>query len=102
MDFENKAGLQLRSLIKRSGELELSLVRIAIPEPTADEVVVRVEATPINTSDQGLLLGAAYVKTAKLSGTSDAPVVTATVPESAMKAMAGRLYIGCAQKKSHI
>jgi len=52
---------------------------------------VRVEATPINPSDVGLLLGAADVKTAKLSGTSDAPVVTATVPESAMKAMAGRL-----------
>ena len=39
----------------------------------------------------GLLLGAADVKTAKLSGTGDAPVVTATVPESAVKAMAGRL-----------
>ena len=41
MDFENKTGLQLRSLIKKSGELELSLVKIAIPEPAADEVVVR-------------------------------------------------------------
>ena len=91
MDFENKTGLQLRSLIKKGGELELSLVKVPIPEPAADEVVVRVEATPINPSDLGLLLGAADVKTAKLSGTGDAPVVTATVPESAMKAMAGRL-----------
>ena len=91
MGFENKTGLQLRSLIKKSGELELSLVNVPIPEPAGDEVVVRVEATPINPSDVGLLLGAADVKTAKLSGTSDAPVVTATVPESAMKAMAGRL-----------
>ena len=91
MGFENKTGLQLRSLIKKSGELELSLVKVPIPEPAADEVVVRVEATPINPSDLGLLLGAADVKTAKLSGTGDAPVVTATVPESAMKAMAGRL-----------
>ena len=91
MGFESKTGLQLRSLIKKSGELELSLVKIAIPEPAADEVVVRVEATPINPSDVGLLLGAADLKTAKLSGTNDAPVVIATVPESAMKAMAGRL-----------
>ena len=91
MDFESKTGLQLRSLIKKSGELELSLVKIAIPEPAADEVVVRVEATPINPSDVGLLLGAADLKTAKLSGTNDVPVVIATVPESAMKAMAGRL-----------
>jgi len=91
MGIENKTVLQLRSLIKKSGELELSLVKVAIPEPAADEVVVRVEATPINPSDIGLLLGAADVKTAKFLGTSDAPVVTATVPESAMKAMAGRL-----------
>ena len=91
MGFENKTGLQLRSLIKKSGELELSLVKVAIPEPAVDEVVVRVEATPINPSDLGLLLGAADLKTTKFVGTSDAPVVTAAVPESAMKAMAGRL-----------
>ncbi len=78
-------------MIKKSGELELSLVKVPIPEPAADEVVVRVEATPINPSDLGLLLGAADLKTAKLSGTNDVPVVIATVHESAMKAMAGRL-----------
>ena len=91
MDLENTTSLQLRSLIKKSGELELSLVKAAIPEPAADEVVVRVEAAPINPSDLGLLLGAADVTTARSSGTSDAPVVVATVPASAMKAMAGRL-----------
>ena len=91
MELENKVGLQLRSLIKKNGELELSLVKVAIPEPAADEVIVRVEAAPINPSDLGLLLGAADVATAKLSGTSDAPVVMATVPGAAMKAMAGRL-----------
>jgi NADPH:quinone reductase-like Zn-dependent oxidoreductase len=91
MVSEDKTGLQLRSLIKKSGELELSLVKVAIPEPAADEVVVRVEAAPINPSDLGLLLGSADVATARLSGTSDAPVVVATVPDSAMKAMAGRL-----------
>jgi NADPH:quinone reductase-like Zn-dependent oxidoreductase len=91
MVSEDKTGLQLRSLIKKSGELELSLVKVAIPEPAADEIVVRVEAAPINPSDLGLLLGSADVATARLSGTSDAPVVVATVPGSAMKAMAGRL-----------
>jgi NADPH:quinone reductase-like Zn-dependent oxidoreductase len=87
----HEMGLQLRSLIKKSGELELSLAKVAIPEPSADEVVVRVEATPINPSDLGLLLGAADMATAKLSGTSDDPVVTVTVPETRMPAMAGRL-----------
>ncbi|MGL4264251.1 MAG: zinc-binding dehydrogenase [Afipia sp.] len=84
-------GLQLRSLIRKSGELELSLVKIKIPEPAADEVIVRVEGSPINPSDLGLLLGTADMTTAKSSGTGDSLVVTASVPEPLMKAMAGRL-----------
>jgi NADPH:quinone reductase-like Zn-dependent oxidoreductase len=91
MSSDGKTGLQLRSLIKKSGELELSLASVAIPEPGPDEVVVRVEASPINPSDLGLLVGAADMSTAKASGTGEAPVVTAKVPEAAMKAMAGRL-----------
>jgi NADPH:quinone reductase-like Zn-dependent oxidoreductase len=84
-------GLELRSLIKKSGELEISLLRVPTPEPSADEVVVRVEASPINPSDLGLLIGAADMATAKASGSKDAPVITAHVPEAAMKGMAGRL-----------
>jgi NADPH:quinone reductase-like Zn-dependent oxidoreductase len=91
MGAEANTGLQLRSLIKSSGELEISLVPVAIPEPGTDEVVVRIEATPINPSDLGLLLGAADLSTAKASGTPASPVITAKVPEAAMKAMAGRL-----------
>jgi NADPH:quinone reductase-like Zn-dependent oxidoreductase len=86
-----KSGLQLRSLIKRSGELEISLQNVPIPEPGPDEVVVRVEATPINPSDLGLLVGAADLSAIKTSGTKEAPIVTAKVPEAAMKAMASRL-----------
>jgi NADPH:quinone reductase-like Zn-dependent oxidoreductase len=91
MAVETETGLQLRSLIRKSGELELSLAQVAIPEPAADEVVVRVEASPINPSDLGLLTGAADMSTAKASGSGDKTVVTATVPEAMMKAMAGRL-----------
>ena len=92
MALEDKIiGLQLRSLIKKSGELELSLAKVEIPQPGAEEVVVRVEASPINPSDLGLLLGAADIATIKAAGTSDAPVVTAMVPPSGMRAMAGRL-----------
>jgi NADPH:quinone reductase-like Zn-dependent oxidoreductase len=88
---DGKTGLQLRSLIKKSGELEISLLDVPTPEPAADEVVVRVEAAPINPSDLGLLVGAADMSTAKASGSKDAPVITAKVPEGAMRAMAGRL-----------
>src|SRR2546421_3624096 len=87
----DKTGLQLRSLIKNSGELVLSLASVPIPEPGPDEVVVRVEAAPINPSDLGLLVGAADMATTKLSGTKESPVITAKVSEPGMKAMAGRL-----------
>ncbi len=83
-------GLQLRSLVTSSGDLELSLARVAIPEPGADGVVIRIEATPINPSDLGLLLGAADMTTARTSGAGDDAKVTATIPERFRAAMAAR------------
>jgi NADPH:quinone reductase-like Zn-dependent oxidoreductase len=91
MSADHKTGLQLRSLIKKSGELEISLLSVPTPEPAEDEVLVRVEATPINPSDLGLLVGAADMSTAKASGTKDSPIVTAKVSQAGMKAMGGRL-----------
>ena len=88
MALEN---LQLRSLIKKSGELELSLVKLPVADPGPDEIVVRIEATPINPSDLGLLIGPGDVNTLKVSGTKELPVVTAAVPEAALRAMAARL-----------
>ncbi len=83
--------LELRSLIKGSGELELSLARIPVPAPAANEVLVRMQAAPMNPSDLGLLFGAADLATAKASGTATEPVVTATVPARLMPGMAGRV-----------
>lgn len=88
---DGKTGLQLRSLIKTSGELEISLVDVPTPEPAEDEVVVRIEAAPINPSDLGLLVGAADMSTAKASGTKEAPIITAKVPDGAMRATGARL-----------
>ena len=51
--------LQLRSLITAGGELQLSLKQAPIPEPAADEVLIRIEAAPINPSDLALLIGPA-------------------------------------------
>lgn len=84
------AGLQLRSLVKSSGELEVSLISQATPTPTANEVVIRIEATPINPSDLGLLFGAADLSTIKVVASAN-PAITAQIPERAMKGMAGRL-----------
>jgi NADPH:quinone reductase-like Zn-dependent oxidoreductase len=88
MALEN---LQLRTLIKPSGELELSLVKLAVPEPAPDEIVVKIEATPINPSDLGLLIGPADVTTLRSVGSGDSVVVTANVPEVAMRGMAARV-----------
>ena len=84
------AGLQLRSLVKSSGELEVSLTSQATPTPTANEVVIRIEATPINPSDLGLLFGAADLSTIKVVASAN-PAITAQIPVRAMKGMAGRL-----------
>jgi len=78
-------------MIKRDGTLELSLATTPIPEPKDDEVLVRVEASPINPSDLGLLFGAADITTIKSSGSADRPVVTASVPDKLMRAMAVRV-----------
>ncbi len=86
-----RTGLQLRSTVKTGGTLELSLAEVPVPEPKPEEVIVRVEASPINPSDQGLLFAGADMSTAKAAGTPDRPVVTASLSPAVMKAMAGRL-----------
>ena len=83
--------LQLRSLIKPEGELELSLVEVDMPTPGPGDVIIKVEATPINPSDLGLLVGAGDIRTAVQSGTADRPVITAKVPEAGMRAMQARV-----------
>jgi NADPH:quinone reductase-like Zn-dependent oxidoreductase len=85
------SSLQLRTLISPEGRLELSLVDTPVPVPGPEEVVVRIEATPINPSDIGLLFGAADMRTAVVGGAPGQPVITATVPASAMPAMKGRM-----------
>jgi NADPH2:quinone reductase len=88
---KDATALQLRSLVTPEGQLEVSLVSVATPAPGPDEVLVRIEASPINPSDAGLLFGAADMSTATLSGPPDRPVVTARIPEGAKRAMAGRV-----------
>jgi NADPH:quinone reductase len=91
MTTANRTGLQLRSTVRRDNLLELSLAEVPIPEPKPDEVVVRVEASPINPSDLGLLFGGADMSTATASGTPDRPVVTATIGPEMMRAGAARV-----------
>ncbi|MDI3384530.1 zinc-binding dehydrogenase [Xenophilus aerolatus] len=84
--------LQLRSLIRPDATLELSLAEVPMPEPgSPDEVVVRVEAAPLNPSDLGLLFGGADMTKAQASGSAERPVVTAPIAAPVMAAMAARV-----------
>lgn len=86
-----KEALQLQSLIKENGELELTLASVPVPVPGDDEVLVRMQAAPVNPSDLGLLFGAADIGTAAYGGTGERPKLTAQVPEASMRSMKGRL-----------
>ncbi len=83
--------LQLRSLVTAAGSLELSLAEKPVPVPRAGEILVRIDATPINPSDIGLLFGAADMSTATAGGTPERPTVTAAIPPALQRAMAGRV-----------
>ncbi len=86
-----QTGLQLRSEVKSSGELELSLAEVAIAPLAPDEVLVRVEASPLNPSDLGLLLGPADLSTLKVGRKDGRPSVTASVPPQVLPALKARL-----------
>ncbi|NTY63393.1 zinc-binding dehydrogenase [Mycolicibacterium sphagni] len=81
--------LELRSLVTSAGTLELSLHEVEVPKPGDNEVLVRVEASPINPSDLGLLVAGADMTKATVTGTPERPIVTAPIAHE--KAFAARL-----------
>ncbi|MBS4047141.1 MAG: zinc-binding dehydrogenase [Alphaproteobacteria bacterium] len=84
-------GLVLRSCITAAGELRVTVTEEAAGVPAADEVVVRVEAAPINPTDMGLLFGPADLTAARLEGTARQPMLIAPVPPAAMPFVALRI-----------
>jgi NADPH2:quinone reductase len=83
--------LELRSLVTSQGTLELSLHDVPVPTPAANEVLVRIEASPINPSDLGLLIAGADMATATVAGTPERPVVTAKLGPGALAALSARV-----------
>ncbi len=83
--------LQLTSTVTDDGYLQLSLETSNLPDPSDDEVIVRVEAAPINPSDMGLLFGPADMTTAEAAGSPDSPVLRARIPEALQRAVAARV-----------
>ena len=84
-----ETALELRSLVTSGGTLELSLHEVPVPDPGANEVLVRVEASPINPSDLGLLVASADMTTATVAGTPERPVVTASVGDGRPRGAVG-------------
>ena len=83
---------EIRSKVTREGHIEISIVEIPKPEPSDDEVLIKVEAAPINPSDLGLLLSfAADLSTIKVEGSGDSTLVTMKIHPALMKAMKPRL-----------
>lgn len=83
--------LQLRSLVRPGNMLELFLETVAVPDPGPDEVLIRVEAAPVNPSDLGLLLAGADIAAATEAGTPQRPVITAPIPDAAMRGLTARV-----------
>ena len=82
---------QLRSLVTPQGELRLSVSTVDAPRPGPREVLVRVEAAPVNPSDLGLLLAMADVSQAVAGGSADEPTVSAPIAEPVMRTLAARV-----------
>src|ERR1700733_5769114 len=83
--------LQLRSLVQDDQTIELFLDSVPVPEPGPNEVLIRVEAAPVNPSDLGLLLAGADVTAASAAGTPQRPVITAPIPDAAMRGLTARI-----------
>ena len=82
-------GLQLTSTVHDNGTLHIAVQHQTLAQPVHDEVVIEVQATPLNPSDIGLLCGAADMSTAVNQPGQRA--ISAQIPERAMPAMAGRM-----------
>lgn len=83
---------EIRSTVTSEGNIEISIVKSDKPKPSEDEVLIKVEACPINPSDLGLLISfAADLDTVSVSGSGNATVAKMKIHEGLMKQMKPRL-----------
>ena len=83
---------EIRSTVTSEGNIELSITKAERPIPSADEVLIKVEAAPINPSDLGLLLSfAADLSSISTSGSEDETVTSMKIHPALMGSMKPRL-----------
>ena len=83
--------LQMFSTLTAEGELRLELKEQPMPTPGENEVLIRIEATPINPSDHGVMFGWASMASASSSGSGAGTVLSAPVSEQGMAVMKARI-----------
>ena len=83
---------EIRSEITSEGKLNLSIVTSDVPTPGDDEVLIKVEASPINPSDLGLLISfAADLESISTSGEGENTVTSMGIHPKLMQSMKPRL-----------
>lgn len=83
--------LQMLSTVTKDGELRMELVEQAMPTPKDDQVLIRVEATPINPSDHGVMFGWTDMSNPITTGSGKDSVLSAAVGPHGMAVMKARI-----------
>jgi len=90
--MEENNSKEIRSKVTNEGNIEISIANVEKPIPSADEVLIKVEAAPINPSDLGLLLSfAADLSSINKSGSGNETITTMKIHPALMGAMKPRL-----------
>ena len=83
---------EIRSTVTSDGTVEISIVNTAMPVPSENEVLIKVEAAPINPSDLALLISfAADLDNIEFSGEDETPKTTIKIRPGLMAALKGRV-----------
>lgn len=82
---------RLVSTARNDGVLELSIQTAALAACKEDEVLIQVEAAPLNPSDQAVMFAFADLSTARQTGSAENPIIQADIPKQAMPMLKARL-----------
>jgi NADPH:quinone reductase-like Zn-dependent oxidoreductase len=83
--------LELRSTVTDDATATLAMRSTTVAPPGDDEVVVRVEAAPVNPSDLGMLFAGGDADAARAAGDGDHPAVAVPVTPAALAAQRARV-----------
>ncbi len=83
---------EIRSKVTEEGFIEISIVKVSVPIPKEDEVLIKIEASPINPSDLGKLISfAAILDDIQVSGSGKEMVTKIRLNQKLMRSLIPRL-----------